>query len=107
MSSVLKGHIRVIIHQLRLRVIQIDMEQSKQPDELELKKLLVNDYYYKKLLPLITCDSIKEQYLFLNKKVLQDGVMMDVCDVCLNIQLLFMNSVTTIPYCEKLLSQRV
>lgn len=67
-----------MIHQLRLRVAQIELENNGLAEEIELARLLKNDYYYKRLLPLILCDSIKEQYYYLNKKVLQEGVMTDV-----------------------------
>lgn len=79
--SVLKGHIRTILHQLRLRVVQIELESTNLPEEMELRTLLQKDYYYKKILPFIICDSVKEQYFYQNRKVLQNGVMTDVSDV--------------------------
>lgn len=82
-DSVLRGHIRSVIHQLRLRVSQIELENTGFEEEQALAKVLKGDYYYKKLLPLVICDSIKEQYCYINKKVLQDGVMTDVRKVCL------------------------
>ena len=80
--SVLKGHIRTIINQLRLRAIQIEHETTAYPEEMELRKLIINDDYYKKLLPLVLCDSVKELYFYQNKKIMQNGVMTDVCEVC-------------------------
>lgn len=81
----MKGHIRTVLHQLRLRVVQIEMESTALPDDIELKKLIINNYYYKKILPMILCDSLKEQYLFLDKKVMQNGVLTDVCDVSVDL----------------------
>lgn len=40
-----------------------------------------SDYYYKKLIPLIMCDSVRDVYLEQQKKILQNGVMTSVLDV--------------------------
>lgn len=80
-SSELRGHIRVVIHQLRLQADVIELKEKKTEEELSLVKTLQEDYYYQKLLPLVICDSTREVYLYQGKKVLQNGVTTDVLEV--------------------------
>lgn len=77
----LRGHIRLEIHQLRLRVSQIAKNEERSASERELMELVQKDYYYGKLLPLITSDAVRHVYLEHRKRVLQNGVMTDVLEV--------------------------
>ena len=79
--SELKGFIRRVVNQLRLRVEQIKMEGMKTPDERQLVALLNRDYYYQKLLPLVMGDAVKDVCLKQQRKVLRKGVMTDVREV--------------------------
>ena len=81
MASELKGFIRRVVNQLRLRVEQIKMEGMKTPDERQLVALLNRDYYYQKLLPLVMSDAVKDVCLKQQRKVLRRGVMTDVREV--------------------------
>lgn len=81
MSRRLRGHIRYEIHQLRLRVSQIAKNEERSSSEQQLMELVQNDYYYGKLLPLVTSDSVKHVYLEHRKRVLQNGVMTSVLEV--------------------------
>ena len=81
MGSELKGFIRRVVNQLRLRAEQIKMEGMKTPDERQLVVLLDRDYYYQKLLPLVMSDAVKDVCLRQQKKVLRKGVMTDVREV--------------------------
>ena len=42
---------------------------------------LDNDLYYKRVLPLMICDSVKEVYIEQKKKIIQNGVMTNILDV--------------------------
>lgn len=79
--SQLRGHIRFEIHQLRLRVSQIAKNEERSESEQQLMEMVLNDYYYGKLLPLITSDAVKHVYLEHQKRILQNGVMTDVLEV--------------------------
>ena len=79
--SELKGFIRRVVNQLRLRVEQIKMEGMKTPDERQLVALLNRDYYYQKLLPLVMGDAVKDVCLKQQRKVLRKGMMTDVREV--------------------------
>ena len=81
MGRKLKGFIRRVVNQLRLRVEQIQLEGVKVPEEKNLVASLNRDYYYQKLLPLVMSDEVKEVCLRQQKKILRKGVMTDVREV--------------------------
>lgn len=75
------GHIRTVIHQLRLRVDVILLQEEQSSEEARLVELLQDDYYYQKLLPLVICDATREICMCQQKKVMQNGVARDAADV--------------------------
>ena len=77
----LRGHISVMIHQLRLRVAQIEMEGKHIPEEDQLCTLLQDHYYFQKILPLVIADGVRQIYLMERKRILQNGVMTEVNEV--------------------------
>lgn len=81
MRRKLKGFIRRVMNQLRLRVEQIQLEGVKVPEEKNLVTSVNKNYYYQKLLPLVTSDAVKEVCLKHQKKILRKGVMTDVREV--------------------------
>lgn len=81
MGRKLKGFIRGVMNQLRLRVEQIQMEGVKVSEEKNLVTSLKRNYYYQKLLPLVMSDAVKEVCLRHQKKILRKGVMTDVREV--------------------------
>lgn len=60
---------------------QIAKNEERSSSEQQLMELVQNDYYYGKLLPLVTSDSVKHVYLEHRKRVLQNGVMTSVLEV--------------------------
>ena len=42
---------------------------------------LDDDIYYKKVIPLMICDSVKEVYIEQQRKIIQNGVMTNILDV--------------------------
>ena len=81
MRRKLKGFIRRVMNQLRLRVEQIQLEGVKVPEEKNLVTSVNKNYYYQKLLPLVISDAVKEVCLKHQKKILKKGVMTDVREV--------------------------
>ena len=81
MRRKLKGFIRRVMNQLRLRVEQIQLEGVKVPEEKNLVTSVNKNYYYQKLLPLVISDAVKEVCLKHQKKILRKGVMTDVREV--------------------------
>ena len=81
MCRKLKGFIRRVMNQLRLRVEQIQLEGVKGPEEKNLMTSVNKNYYYQKLLPLVISDAVKEVCLKHQKKILRKGVMTDVREV--------------------------
>ena len=80
MRRKLKGFIRRVMNQLRLRVEQIQLEGVKVPEK-NLVTSVNKNYYYQKLLPLVISDAVKEVCLKHQKKILRKGVMTDVREV--------------------------
>ena len=59
---------------------QIAKNEERSESEQQLMEMVLNDYYYGKLLPLITSDAVKHVYLEHQKRILQNGVMTEVLE---------------------------